>query len=191
MPLYSLQHGGDESKKQWFIRIGGHDPNLYLHMDGLSGTEYFWDSTTVAQLFPFSLATYVNPANPAQQFPTYVPGAVAIYAKDVKYPADGDGPFRLAYSSPSFNAESTGPMIGIFIYEINEDYDPAAEHVQDVAPDNIIQIPMPEVGDDSDDVQPENDTSLNTAGMTGLLYGSRQTQQREVTMCTYMLEPLT
>ncbi|MCE2498746.1 MAG: hypothetical protein J4F28_07160 [Nitrosopumilaceae archaeon] len=101
VPLYSLQHGGDESKKQWFMRIGGHDPNLYLHMDGLSGTEYFWDSTTVAHLFPFSLATYVNPSNPAQQFPTYVPGAVAIYSKDIKYPADGDGPFRLAYSSPS------------------------------------------------------------------------------------------
>ena len=159
VPLYSLQHGGDESKKQWFIRIGGHDPNLYLHMDGMSGTERFWDDTTVAHLFPFSLATYVNPNNPAQQFPTYVPGAVAIYAKDVKYPADGDGPFRLAYSSPSFNAELTGPMIGIFIYEVNDDYDPAAENVQDVVSDNIIQIPMPEVGDDSDDVQPENDTS--------------------------------
>lgn len=158
VPLYSLQHGGDESKKQWFMRIGGHDPNLYLHMDGMSGTEHFWDSTTVAQLFPFSLATYVNPNNPAQQFPTYVPGAVAIYAKDVKYPADGDGPFRLAYSSPSFNSELTGPMIGIFIYEVNDDYDPAAGDAQGVMPDNIIQIPMPEIGD-GDDVQPENDTS--------------------------------
>lgn len=158
VPLYSLQHGGDESKKQWFMRIGGHDPNLYLHMDGMSGTEYFWDSTAVAQLFPFSLATYVNPNNPAQQFPTYVPGAVAIYAKDIKYPVDGDGPFRLAYSSPSFEAESPGPMIGVFIYEINGDYDPAAENVQDTAPGNTIQIPMPEIGD-GDDVQPENDTS--------------------------------
>jgi len=127
VPLYSLQHGGDESKKQWFMRIGGHDPNLYLHMDGMSGTEYFWDSTAVAQFFPFSLATYVNPNNPAQQFPTYVPGAVAIYAKDIKYPADGDGPFRLAYSSPSFEAESPGPMIGIFIYEVNDEYTPAGE----------------------------------------------------------------
>ncbi len=125
VPLYSLQHGGDESKKQWFMRIGGHNPNLYLHMDGMSGTEYFWDSTTVAQLFPFSLATYVNPNNPAQQFPTYVPGAVAIYAKDVKYPADGDGPFRLAYSSPSFESEVPGPMIGVFIYEVNGEYVPA------------------------------------------------------------------
>ena len=138
VPLYSLQHGGDESKKQWFIRIGGHDPNLYLHMDGLSGTEYFWESTTVAHLFPFSLATYVNPANPAQQFPTYVPGAVAIYSKDVKYPADGDGPFRLAYSSPSFEAEVPGPMIGVFIYEVNDEYVPADEEAE---PDVQLQPP--------------------------------------------------
>lgn len=145
VPLYSLQHGGDESKKQWFMRIGGHDTNLYLHRDGMSGTEYFWDSTTVAHLFPFSPATYVNPNNPAQQFPTYVPGAVAIYAKDIKYPADGDGPFRLAYSSPSFNAEVPGPMIGIFIYEINNDYALAAESPSGPAPDDSTQIPIPGV----------------------------------------------
>lgn len=147
VPLYSLQHGGDESKKQWFIRIGGHDPNLYLHMDGMSGTEYFWDNAAVAHLFPFSLATYVNPANPAQQFPTYVPGAVAIYAKDVKYAADGDGPFRLAYSSPSFEAESPGPMIGIFIYEINDDYIPTTvENPPGSAPDDSAQTLAPGTG---------------------------------------------
>ena len=159
-PLYSLQHGGDESKKQWFMRIGGHNTNLYLHTDGMSGTEYFWENTAVAHFFPFSLAAYINPANPAQQFPTYVPGAVPIYVKDIKYPADGDGPFRLAYSSPSFNAESTGPMIGVFIYEVNGDYDPAAENAPDTAPDNTVQIPVPEVGDGGGgDVRPENDTS--------------------------------
>lgn len=142
VPLYSLQHGGDESKKQWFMRIGGHDPNLYLHMDGLSGTEYFWDNAVVAHLFPFSLATYVNPSNPAQQFPTYVPGAVAIYAKDIKYPADGDGPFRLSYSSPSFEAEAPGPMIGVFIYEVNDEYDPAAGG-NDGLPDTDLMDGMP------------------------------------------------
>ncbi|MDE0526974.1 MAG: hypothetical protein OXI27_10395 [Thaumarchaeota archaeon] len=165
VPLYSLQHGGDESKKQWFMRIGGHDPNLYLHMDGLSGTEYFWDSTTVARLFPFSLATYVNPSNPAQQFPTYVPGAVAIYAKDVKYPADGDGPFRLAYSSPSFEAEVPGPMIGVFIYEVNGEYVPAdgesgglpgADLTGAMPPGEAI-IAQPDVAED--DVESRNETA--------------------------------
>ncbi len=169
VPLYSLQHGGDESKKQWFIRIGGHDPNLYLHMDGMSGTEYFWDSTAVAHLFPFSLATYVNPNNPAQQFPTYVPGAVAIYAKDVKYPADGDGPFRLAYSSPSFEAESPGPMIGVFIYEVNDEYNPASEGgvlpiadpVGATAPSEEPTTARPDVVPD-DDAESQNGTSAVT-----------------------------
>ena len=125
MPLYSLQHGGDESKKQWFMRIGGHDVNRHLHMDGLSGTEYFWENTALAHFFPFSPVAYINPDNPEQQFPTYVPGALGIYTKDIKYLPDGDGPFRLAYASPSFLAEVQGPMIGIFIYEINDAYVPA------------------------------------------------------------------
>lgn len=165
VPLYSLQHGGDESKKQWFMRIGGHDPNLYLHMDGLSGTEYFWENTAVAHFFPFSLATYVNPNNPAQQFPTYVPGAVAIYAKDIKYPADGDGPFRLAYSSPSFEAEAPGPMIGVFIYEINDEYVPAEEHdgtfgadLTSVMPPEEAATALPDAAPD-DAAEPQNGTA--------------------------------
>ncbi len=171
VPLYSLQHGGDESKKQWFMRIGGHDPNLYLHMDGMSGTEYFWENTAVAHFFPFSLATYVNPNNPAQQFPTYVPGAVAIYAKDVKYPAGGDGPFRLAYSSPSFEAEVPGPMIGVFIYEVNAEYDPDAgesggppgmDLTGTVAPEEVTAAQPDVVPDDvvsDDDAESQNETT--------------------------------
>lgn len=148
-PLYSLQHGGDESKKQWFMRIGGHDTNLHLHMDGISGTEYFWDTTAVAHFFPFSPVTYINPNNPTQQFPTYVPGSLPIYVKDIKYPADGDGPFRLAYSSPSFESEMSGPMIGVFIYEINDSYIPederddvnASDIDMDLAISRMVEMP--------------------------------------------------
>ncbi len=120
--LYMLQHGGDESKKQWFMRIAGHNPNIYLEPDGISGTEHFWTNTALAQFFPFELVSYVNPMDPSQPFPTYVPQSIPIYVQNVKYPADGDGPFRLAYSSPSFADMSVGPLIGIFIYEVNDDY---------------------------------------------------------------------
>ena len=37
-----------------------------------------------------------------QQSPTFVPGTMGIYGKDIKFPSDGDGPLRLAYASPSF-----------------------------------------------------------------------------------------
>ena len=53
-----------------------------------------------------------------------VPGTVGLYAKDIKYPSDGDGPLRLVYASPSFIEEKSGPMLGVFIYEVNKDYQP-------------------------------------------------------------------
>ena len=122
--LYTLRGGGDESKKQWFIRIAGHDISKYLHSDGNSGTDYFWNETLLGKMFPFSLLGYVNPNNQNQQSLTYVPGYVGIYSKDIKFTSDGDGPLRLVYASSSFTEEKAGPMIGVFIYEINKDYKP-------------------------------------------------------------------
>ncbi len=121
-PLYVLKGGGDESKKQWFIRIAGYDTSKYLHSDGNSGTDYFWNETLLGKMFPFSLLAYVNPNDQNQQSLTYVPGYVGIYSKDIKFTSDGDGPLRLVYASSSFTEEKIGPMIGVFIYEVNKDY---------------------------------------------------------------------
>ena len=122
--LYSLVGGGDESKKQWFIKIAGYESSKYLYPDGLSGTDYFWDETLLGQMFPFSLLAYVNPSNTSEQSPTYAPGLVGVYEKDIKFPSDGDGPLRLVYASPSFTEEKVGPLLGVFVYEINKDYNP-------------------------------------------------------------------
>ena len=120
---YILGGGGDESKKQWFIRIAGEPLPKYIHSDGLSGTDHFWQNTLMGRLIPFSVEGYVNLSS-NEQSGTYVPGFAGIYSKDVKYPAEGNGPFRLAYSSSSFNDEKVGPVIGILVYEINTDYVP-------------------------------------------------------------------
>ena len=77
-------------------------------------------------MFPFSPLGYVNPNNFAEQSPTFVPGTVGIYTKDIKFPSDGDGPLRLVYASSSFIEEKVGPMIGVFIYEINKEYKPVS-----------------------------------------------------------------
>ena len=53
-------------------------------------------------------------------------GTIGIYEKDIKFPSDGDGPLRLVYASSSFVEEKIGPMIGVFIYEINKEYKPAS-----------------------------------------------------------------
>ncbi|MGY5151566.1 MAG: STT3 domain-containing protein [Candidatus Nitrosopumilus sp. bin_6a] len=118
---YTLSGGGDESKKQWFMKIAGYDLSKYLEADSISGTDYFWNETLLGKMTPFSLLGYVNPNNPNQQSPTFVPGMIGIYEKDIKFSSD-DGPLRLVYASSGFTEEKVGPMLGIFIYEINKDY---------------------------------------------------------------------
>ncbi len=122
--LYVLRGGGDESKKQWFMRIAEYDLSKYLQSDGISGTDYFWNETLLGKMIPFSLLGYVNPNDQNQQSATYVPGYIGIHSKDIKFPSDGDGPLRLVYTSSSFTEEKVGPMLGIFIYEVNKDYQP-------------------------------------------------------------------
>lgn len=124
-PVYLLNGGGDESKKVWFMRIAGEPESKYVAPDGLTGTATFWENTILGKMFPFEILTYVNPAN-NQQSANYVPGFTAVYQKQVKYPADGDGPLKLVYSSPSYERNDI-PTIGIFIYEVNKDYQPHLE----------------------------------------------------------------
>ncbi len=122
--LYVLQHGGDESKKQWFMRIADESLDKFLYSDGMSGTEYFWNDSLLGKMIPFTTLAYVN-FQTNQQSATYQPGFTPVYVKDIKYASDGDGPLRLVHASPSFNAEKGSPVIGVFIYEINKDYTPS------------------------------------------------------------------
>jgi dolichyl-diphosphooligosaccharide--protein glycosyltransferase len=121
--LYLLSGGGDESKKQWFMRIAGEPLAKYVQSDGISGTDYFWNDTLLGKMIPFSLVAFVNP-NDNQQSATYVPGFTGIYTDEIKYPVDGDGPLRLVYASPSFTEQKIGPVIGVFVYEVNDNYAP-------------------------------------------------------------------
>ncbi|MBI2111338.1 MAG: hypothetical protein HYT44_02990 [Nitrosarchaeum sp.] len=121
--LYILQGGGDESKKQWFIRIAENPLDQYLQSDGISGTDYFWNDTLLGKMFPFTPLAYVN-LQTNQQSATYQPGFTPIYVKAIKYTSDSNGPLRLVHASPSFDAEKGQPMIGVFIYEVNKDFVP-------------------------------------------------------------------
>jgi len=122
-PMYLLHGGGDESKKYWFIKIAEEPLAKYLHSDGMSGTDYFWNETILGKMIPFSPLAYVN-LQTNQQSLVYQPGLTPVYLKDIKFPINGDGPLRLVYSSPSFDVEKGGTMIGVFVYEINKDYVP-------------------------------------------------------------------
>jgi len=120
-PVYLLNGGGDESKKQWFMRIAGVPLQKYVHPDGSSGTDYFWNDTLLGKLFPFSTLAYIDPRDTETQSQTWKPGLSPVYGKDIKYPTNGEGPFRLVHASPSFVNEGR-VLLGVFIYEINDNY---------------------------------------------------------------------
>jgi len=120
--VYMLGGGGDESKKQWFMRIAGMDPSKYLYSDGISGTDNFWNNTLLGKMIPFTTLLYDDIQN-NKQSKTYQEGLVPIYVKDVKYSSD-DGPLKLVHASPGFTQEKIGPVIGVFVYQVNHNYVP-------------------------------------------------------------------
>ncbi|MDA4128454.1 MAG: hypothetical protein OK422_03195 [Thaumarchaeota archaeon] len=116
--------GGDESKKQWFIRIGGLNESDYLEcatvsascpsQDDFNLTPQAVSNTLFGQMLPFTQAGYVvtSTSNTATVSPTYqqqqtsnggtAPPIEAFnYPSTFNFPKDGPGPFRIAYSSPS------------------------------------------------------------------------------------------
>ena len=105
------------------MRIAGEPLEKYLFQDGSSGTDYFWNETLLGKLFPFSTLVYVDPNNSSIQSQTYKPGYLPLYLKDIKYTSQGEGPFKFVYGSSSFVNEDH-ILIGVFIYEINHDYNP-------------------------------------------------------------------
>ena len=119
-PYYILEGGGDESKKSWFIRIAGYDEDKFLQSDVHTPKSAFWN-TMLGKMIPFTIVGYGDPTND-KIYNDYQFGLVPVYTPDVKYPGNGDGPFRLVYVSPSIDRTEKGPITAVIIYEINKDY---------------------------------------------------------------------
>jgi dolichyl-diphosphooligosaccharide--protein glycosyltransferase len=145
--LYILGGGGDESKKQWFMKIGGLDSSKYLQDDSFTPTDYFWQDTLLGKMFPFTPLTYYDP-NTHNESPTYTTGYTAIYSKTIKYPANGTGPLRLVYSSQSLDRKDSGVFSGVLIYQVNPDYKPHA-----VIPSSTLQR-------NSSSILPQNNSTI-------------------------------
>lgn len=111
--------GGDESKKQWFIRIGGLNESLYLectsispscqNVDDFNLTPFALQNTIFGQMLPFKFAGYLVNSNGAIRVsPTYTfgtGGAPPIeafsYPFSFTFGKNSTGPFSIAYYSPS------------------------------------------------------------------------------------------
>ncbi len=126
--------GGDESKKQWFIRIGGLNESQYLECDGSTPldsagqacenvddfnlTPYALQNTTFANMFPFKFAGYIVRTNSTSvtvattyQFGYNYAPPIEAFSSPLSYTfsSNSTGPFRLAYASPSMNAPYNCP----------------------------------------------------------------------------------
>jgi dolichyl-diphosphooligosaccharide--protein glycosyltransferase len=130
--------GGDESKKQWFIRIGNLTESKYLECPGTKPNEvtsagqpctspddfnltpYATQNSLYGLLLPFRFAGYLytagSGANTQVSFsPTYTFGSNGAppieafnYPGTFTFGADSTGPFRLAYVSPSLALAEQG-----------------------------------------------------------------------------------
>jgi dolichyl-diphosphooligosaccharide--protein glycosyltransferase len=159
--LYVLGGGGDESKKQWFMRIAGADSSKFLQGDQFTPTDYFWQNTLLGKMFPFTPVTYFDP-NTHVQSATYQSGYIAVYSKTIKYPVDGNGPLKLVYSSPSLNSNSSGIISGVLLYQVNPNYVPETS--------NTNQEITPQVN--STNVSPTSVNPTSDVGVISTKYGN-------------------
>lgn len=140
---YPQPGGGDESKKQWFIRIGNTTcgclqetigPHALMYNDDFTPTPYFWANSTLGQLIPYqSQGLFYNPVRntPQQGYNATVQsngaggisaGYTELYTYNMKYPTgDTTSPFQLAFESSSLpgNSAVTSLITAVLIYKIN------------------------------------------------------------------------
>jgi len=123
IPFYTLEGGGDESKKTWFTKISNHQMSKYIESDNITPTKFYMENTTLGMLTPFTIFKYVEP-NTGKTFDTFQNGLIPVYISDLKFKDPETDPFYLVYASPSFYSQEPGIMSAVLIYKINHDYNP-------------------------------------------------------------------
>ncbi len=119
--------GGDEAKKQWFIRIGGLNITQYVYSDGITPTPYFWDKTLLGRMFPLQLLGYLGSDQRLRN--EYEENTVATFNCVVKYPTSLDlgadcsvrpesGFLKLVYASSSMSDSDKQLVAAVLIYQI-------------------------------------------------------------------------
>ncbi|MDC0187509.1 hypothetical protein OAJ08_04955 [Candidatus Nitrosopelagicus sp.] len=121
MPLYTLEGGGDESKKTWFAKISNHPVSKYIENDNITPTDYYMKNSALGMLTPFSIFKYVEP-NTGRTFDQYQNGLIPVYVNHLKFKDSEKDPFYLVYASPSYYSQKEGSMSAVLIYKINHDY---------------------------------------------------------------------
>ena len=121
--LFTLEGGGDESKKTWYAKISNHQLSKYIESDNITPTKYYMENSTLGILTPFSIYKYVEP-NTGKTFDNFQIGLIPVYVHDLKLKDPETDPYYLVYASPSYYSQEQGPMSAVLVYKINHDYNP-------------------------------------------------------------------
>ena len=121
IPLYTLECGGDESKKTWYVKISNHQMSKYIESDNITPTKFYMENSTLGVLTPFSIFKYVEP-NTGRTFDDFQNGLIPVFTHDLKLKDPENDPYYLVYASPSYYSQEQGPMSTVLIYKINHDY---------------------------------------------------------------------
>jgi len=113
---YILGGGGDESKKQWFIRIGGLNITQFLYDDEFTPKPYFWENTILGKMWPFELWQFVDRSGMLQGT-EYKSGYIALYTKQLKYTGE-DGLLKLVFKSSSLDNPNPGVFAAVLVYKV-------------------------------------------------------------------------
>ena len=135
--------GGDESKKQWFIRIAGLNESQYLEcptisstctgVDDFNLTPYAIENTLFGQLLPFTFAGYLNlqagTTSSTYGFDSNGNPPLELFNYPPAYQLDGGtSPFQIAFTSSSLNSpiecggSSTSPIYcftTVLVYKVD------------------------------------------------------------------------
>jgi dolichyl-diphosphooligosaccharide--protein glycosyltransferase len=119
--LYVLNGGGDESKKTWFMHIANVELSKYLESDGITATNYFWNETILGKMIPYTPIVYYN-EELQQSSKVFQNGFVPISSLEINYLDDGNYPFKLVHTSPSFTNKNIDRFSAVLVYEVNKNY---------------------------------------------------------------------
>jgi dolichyl-diphosphooligosaccharide--protein glycosyltransferase len=119
--LYALNGGGDESKKGWFMRIADVELSKYLESDMQTGTDYFWNETLLGKMIPYNTILYYNDVS-EQSSKIFQNGFIPISVLEINYNDDGNSPFKLVHTSPSFTNKNIDRFSTVLVYEVNKNY---------------------------------------------------------------------
>ena len=103
------------------MRIADVELSIYLESDSRTGTNYVWNETMLGKMIPYNTLLYYN-EEIKQTYEIFQPGTVPISYLEINYLDDGNYPFKLVHTSPSFTNKNIDRFSAVFVYEVNKNY---------------------------------------------------------------------